>query len=409
MNASGVQSEQARRRDFPLLQGQWLLFDPQLYLSNLDITKCEKTCGKLATYSWFGMQAPAFDSREETEREWFKRVKAELKWSPTIPSSSAETQLVIRDCLHYQSAMGVTHFICPSPLAADPADGFQEQVKWMDAAIPLRASFGRPLLATLAVSDYLLSETEPPLNEPLQGVLDSIATRELDGLYVLVVQDSAPSCRITQRRLAESLLYISYIVGTLSGKIVIVNFADDLGYACVSLGAEAYADGWTNKQRRLSISDFTDREGGWALPRLYSHSLAGDFLTERDLSKLRDADLLYLLDKDVTEASRPLLSALGKGASAKDIPTWRESRNNVGEAAVHRVARLQQAIEGLRTATTKDRRQEGLNWLRGAEAGMALVLRKLSPKPPEEDGRHVPEWTRCYRTVLGLAESTEGN
>jgi hypothetical protein len=404
-----VQREQGWRRDFPLEQRQWLLFDPQLYLSGLDATKCGKTCSNLATYSWFGMKTPGYDSGEQTQRDWFEGVKAQLAWSPVVPTDFAEVQAVVSECLEYQAVCGVTHLISPSPLAADPSDGFQEQVKWLDAGLSLQKRFGKPLLGTLAISDYLLSETEPRLNEPLQGILDSVATRELDGLYVLVTQDSAPSSRMTERRLAESLLYISYIIGLLSKKIVVINFADDLGYACLSLGASAFSSGWTSKHRRLSMSDFVDRGGGLPLPRFYAHSLAGDFLSQRDLTKLRDAQLLHLIEGDVTDASQALLSALAKGASANDIPTWRETPNNISESASHRVACLKRAADTVGSAETQEQRLAGLKWLRGAETGMALVLRKLSAVPPKEDGQHISEWVSAYGNVLALAGQMEGS
>ncbi len=402
-NASGFSKEQANRRPFECFDHQWILFDPQLYLTNLDGATCNKTCAKLSTYPWFGINVPDFDSQEMNHTEWMDHLKASLSWNPSLPNTAADISSIVNDCLLFQAEFGVTHMIAPTPLVQDPDDQFSVQLQWLSAAAELKNHYNIPIFATVAISDYLLFPHRPANNLLLGTIIDNLTVNDFDGIYLLVVQEAADTLRLIDRNIVESLFYISYIAGKMHSKQIIINFADDLGFACNAIGATAFASGATVKQRRMSLVDFIDRGGGSAYPRLYSHSLIGDFLSEDDLTKIRNARLLRLINRDWTEEADSLLKALVAGETANSVPVWRQSNNNVTQANTHRIVLLKKKITDLNSLSTDNQLEAILTWLQDAEAHTALINNKLSGCPLKEDSRHIKVWREAFENMLDVS------
>lgn len=403
INASGVHKAQATRRNLSVTP-ECLLFDPQLYLSSLDFEKCNNTCARLSTYPWFGGSEHEFDSQLQTQKEWFDGHKNSMAWPYTLPNAKKDIQDSVRSCFDFQVGLGVTHLIIPTPLVEDSDDEFALQLNWIDAALELKSEYPYNMLATVAFTDSIVLHQNPLDNKVIQAIIDNLSARvELDGIYVLPVQSGNSSIRINHKRVAETLLYISHIVGAQNEKIVIINFADAFGYACLAVGATGFAGGYTNKTRRMNLDDFLEDGGGGAYPRFYSHTLLLELLTDRDLSKLRDGKLLRLLRGDRTEASEDLLNALNDGLSASDVPLWRESLNNVTTATVHKIERLVRASNELSTTDPSDmqaRFDHILEWLQSAEANHLLIQSRFSSAPLEDDGRHIAVWTRAFEEFM---------
>ena len=148
-NPSGLNREQASRREFEYIQGQWVMFDPQMYLSVLDGITCAKTCANLATYPWFGIETPLFDSSEMKVSEWMSQVKDSVPWNPNIAKSDDDIIRVVRECLQFQYDFGVTHLIAPTPLLDNSDDQFGIQLKWLHAAAQIKDEFQLPMFATV--------------------------------------------------------------------------------------------------------------------------------------------------------------------------------------------------------------------------------------------------------------------
>jgi len=404
-NASGVHCEQAGRREFDSSRVEWVLFDPQLYLTCLDRNDAGKTCAKLATYPWFNTNVPTYSSLEGTQAEWFEKVRDSFAWPPEVPEGYDDIRDAVRKCLEFQKAFGVTHLIAPAPLAHDAEDQFSTQLKWLEAGLE-EGSYDAPLLATVALQDHLLSCQEPESNITLQAILDYLTASEYDGAYLVVLSDAPSSMRLTDRRIVKSLLYVCYITGTQYGKEVVVNFADDLGYACVATGATAFCTGYNVKQRRCCPSDYAEEDGAWGpFPRFYSHSLIGDFLAHTDLLKIREVRLLRLVRGDTTGSSRALIEALESGNDSTSVPAWRPTRNNVADAGLHRTALLQRVTHSLTEVEEQvQRHQRILEWLEEAEAHKALIESKLADNPLTEDFRHIRVWREAFEGFLELVE-----
>lgn len=404
-SASGTQKEQTVRRSFEATEGQTILFDPQLYLAALDGESCLQTCAKLATYPWFGIDVTPFDSGQMKARDWFHSVRHSLKWEPNIPGNATEIEEAVKTCFEFQKEFGVTHLIAPTPLVSDYEDQFSSQLQWLQAAESLKDSMGLPLLATVSLADHLLKQQDPENNTLLQTILDNLTTSRFDGVYVLVVREAGDSIRLLDRPVAETLMYVSHVVGAQHGLTVVVNFADDLGELCLALGASAFGGGFSMKQRRLCFSDFVDRGGGSAYPKFYSKSLISD-LSMDDLVKLRRARLLRLLSDDITPISEPLWRALRSGASPNTVPAWRQSRNNVSDSMNHRILVLDKSARELESAELADRRQTALSWLQEAEAHNALIEKRLRADPLSNDTRHIDSWLEGLERQMSRIEGS---
>lgn len=402
INASGVHKAQAERRNLTS-EPDVLLFDPQLYLAGLDSSICNKTCARLSTYPWFGGSEIEFDSEVQTQKEWFEQHKGKMVWPFILPTTSQEIKECIRECFEFQKKIGVTHLIIPTPIIEDLEDEFAVQLQWIDTALTLKDEYDYRMLATVAFTENVVLHQEPLDNKVVQSIIDNLSAREeLDGTYVLPIQTGNNSIRITQKRVASTLLHISHILGHQNSKIVFVNFADSFGYACLAVGASGFVSGYTNKTRRMNFNDFIEENGGGAYPRFYSHKLLLELLTERDLSKIQAARLLRLIKNDSTDSGEDLLSALNEGLTANDVPNWRESLNNVTTATIHKIERLVKATRELaeEDADIQARFDHVLEWLQTAEANQLLLQSRFSTAPLEDDGRHIPVWARAFEDFL---------
>lgn len=404
-NPSGINREQASRREFQYVDGQWLLFDPQLYLASLDGEVCSKTCANLVTYPWFGITIPSYDSAEMSTKDWMTEVKSTTAWNPIIPEEAEAIKAAVRECLQFQVSFGVTHLIVPVPLIENSDDQFGMQLKWIDAAAELKDEFRLPMFATVAISDYLLATYNPSENPLLQTILDNLSVSALEGVYFLIVQEDASRPRITEKNVVQSLLYVSRIISQLASKVVLVNFADDFGYACIAAGAIGFVGGTTLKNRRMCLSDFTDRTGGAAYPHFYSYSLIGDFLSRDDLKKIRDSRLLRFISDDVTAESESLLRALKAGGDPNDVPDWRQSRNNVATANNHRMLLMHTQTALLSELGHSQKTDVILTWLQEAEAHVKLLESRFSESPLSEDGKHVEVWRRAFEGLLNQIDA----
>jgi len=132
--ASGVDYQSAIRREtrenFPTV----VLFDPQLYLCGLDVEESSRTCARLATYPFFPVEVPEFDSSEKTQREWMIDISTTVteNWPPQLPTDDEGIRSVIRSALQFQIQFGTSYIILPMPIIENPDEGIDQFVRWID-------------------------------------------------------------------------------------------------------------------------------------------------------------------------------------------------------------------------------------------------------------------------------------
>lgn len=381
------------------------LFDPQLYLRNLDKNNCLKTCVRLATYPWFEWyECPQYDSDNMRIREWESEIQEMIEWPTPMTSDPQVMRSLVQQCFEYQiNACRVDRLITPVPLAENPDDQFTVQLEWIDAALAIRNEYRQPILATVPLLDELLAHEKPSSNTYLQTILDNLTTMEgIDGFYIVVMRArEASSTRMMTKNVVHSLLTMCFVLGHLYSKEVIVNYVDDLGLVCSAVGASAFGTGYTNKMRRMNQSDFEDRDGGKRYPYFYSATMFADFLPQDDLERIQSVNLLWWFSGDETEDSAPLLRALATGRTAKDVPNWRQSNQNVAASSAHRVNLIRRRAEQIRnsSASISARARMMLQWLQQAECYAAYLNARLGD-PLDEDLRHLGVWRAALEELI---------
>lgn len=378
-----------------------LLFDPQLYLMGLDAAQCARSCGRLATHPWFGIEGvPQFEGG--SVREWQQAVREMVatSWPGPVPSTAGERSTRARSAIEFQMSLGCTDILLPSPLISRRENGAATLGDWLDAGIEASADLEipQPLIATIAISDSVLDPVVFETGGIIDAIADQVTAREgIDGAYIVVAQQAGEhpfdTSALVQRAYAQLTHLLSAHYAT-----VITNFSDVFGVVCVAAGASGFGSGGSYGTRRLSLNGFRDDGFGIALPHFYSHRAAAEFLSERQLSRIAAARLLRRV-RDTTEYSRSLLEELARGGTAADVPQWAESRNNHQEAHRHFVARL--ALEGAETeeaATAAERLDQIEEWLEEADANRLYLQSQLGA----EIGRFAPtaSWLEILRSVL---------
>lgn len=298
VNACGVDAPGAVRRREDISLPQEVLFDPQLYLLALSPVTAFKTCVRLASYPWFPCEYLDDDPQDRLVEQW--------------PSEISEDQIsqLARKAIEFQISFGSSKILVPAPLTTSPTSDLGQEMLWLDSGLT-EANTEIPLIATFSVSDTCLADSQPEDNQLLQIAIDQFTAREeLSGVFLVIENSHGESNRIIQTSVALSILEFCHNVGKEAGKEVIVNYADNFGLACIAAGATGFASGVFTKEKRLNLEDFSERSGGGLFPKFYSHSTIGDYLTERDLERVRDHRLLRLLEDDRTLASAALFDVL---------------------------------------------------------------------------------------------------
>lgn len=392
---SGVDFETAQRRPVSCSPGQLVLFDPQLYLADLDGNRCRKTCANLATYPWFPTEAEAYNSGQSKRSDWRKSVRDNLAWIPGLPDDEDEVRPLVQSCISFQERFNVSHLLLPTPLLDTPS--IFEQEVWLEVGREVAAGTDIPVLAAIAIEQHLL-KGDPQQNQLLGDLISSLPARGIDGIYLCLAKDDAQT-RVSDADAVASILYIS-LMGEYNDLEVILNFVDDLGCPGLSMGAAAFASGYYNKDRRLCFNDYTDRSFGRVYPKFYSNALFRDFSPEPDLQELRLADLHNLIQDDWTPASETLSRALNAELEDDEAPVippdWAPNINNVASAKPHRSSLL--AREAKKFAGN---RNGALQLLQHAEAGNAIIDANLEGL--SDPANHARVWREEYQKMLGLA------
>lgn len=400
VSASGLHMPTIERRS--LTDTSIRLFDPQLYFP-IDLhDDCSATYNKLATYPWYNQTAPQFDSAEINLRDYARSMQEEdLHNNISLPIDDAELESRIKSCLDFQCSLDVSHLILPTTLVDDAEDQFTYQLEWINKGLELCEDYNKPVLITLALSDNVIITKNFEDNELLQTILDNMTTfNNVEGFYIIISRSNSGT-HVTEKHIVQTILELSYILGTKMGKKVFLNFIDNLGLLGLSVGASYFASGYTNKEKRFNLSDFEDStSGGAPLPHFFSFSLLGDLFSKRDLEKLRDSHLLHLISNDVTSYSQNLFDALSTNINVNLIPDWAETRNNITKAKLHRIELMNQRATYISSLSFKERITYTLSWLQNADINTNYICERFRLDPLSEDFRHLTVWRECFESFI---------
>jgi hypothetical protein len=372
----------------PRPDSQAVLLDPQLYLASLNAADCTKVCANLASFPWFGIdQMPAFDSGEQTRTQWNQAMREQViqQWPGQEPKDAGIDE-ACRAAIETQIQLACTHVILPSPLITEREDEAQRQAEWLDTGLLACADLdvSQPILATVALYDGVINDAAFEAAGFLDTVVDQITAREgIDGVYIVVAQSKFEHPFSTPTRTYRAYAHLAKAFAAAGYDSVITNFADAFGLVCTAFGATAMASGQSQSLRRLSVLDFRDAGGGLAIPYFYSHKIIAELATETDLDNIVAKRLLRRVE-DVTTYSQTLMTELAKSGppkgSARNLPPWAESQNNLTMAYRHLVCRLATEQAKLVKLGSQPRLDAVRDWLESSTANMLFVKDRLKPE-----------------------------
>jgi hypothetical protein len=401
---SGIPLHTLQRRDL----AQWphlkrRLFDPQLYLSGLRGAPCKKACVNLATYGWFATKGlPAYQTaKHRTQAAWKNAMLAQIgtAWKGALPKTSRGIEAASRTCLATQQQVGCEALIVPSPLTSNPTTSYATELAWLDAGLDLASRIAPelPTLATVALSDTCLRGVGPYKNVLLDLILDQVAAREPDGVYLVLEQANDTGYFINHRHVIGSLLRLAdeFRRGGL-GRVV-VSYAGMAGLLTLAAGADTWATEWYRGERRLRLPDFEDAEGR-AVPALYSHRLAGEIHMQSDLDTLVAAGQLQGIS-DITPASTGLMAALMANQKVSAVPDWAHRPGNITAAREHLLHVATRETNNLAQLDEKGRRTAVSQWLSSAST-LATALYQYAPFNPRTSIDHQEAWMLAWNDFL---------
>lgn len=396
-----LQLERRKFHQFPLLQNRY--FDPQLYCAGLDPNQSAGYCAKLATYPWFGAKSMGkYDSSKHKQGDWMKQIERNINkiWRRNPIDSKKDPQLiedVVRDCIDFQIRIGCKAIILPSPLTHDPNTDYSEELFWLDTALGYLKHVDNaniPVLATIAIRDSCLTFSDPPNNSLVDMILDSVAAREVDGVYLVIEQggENDFTRNISNTRVLWSALHMTYLLKHEAGKQVGVNFFGTFGLALAAVGADFWASGWYKSRYRFRIADKI--AGGLAYPSCWSNVALVDINLENDLDILWN-DGLIMGRVERTEASKGLLDGLSQGYYVKHIPAWVYRPNNNTAAKEHFFQSICNTELIHNKLSGKSRIDYVHNWLRSAHEECKLIQQAIGSNAKTQTG-HVQSWFTAF-------------
>jgi hypothetical protein len=375
------------------------LLDPQMYLAELDPELCSDRCTKLATYQWFdvGELDTQRTSGHKGMQKWLQKSKRIIgdRWSGAIPTGESRTA-AIQLCLETQFAIGCEALILPAPLTTEPSSNLFMETSWLDEGLAVgRGDYGLPLIATIAISDVCLRQTDPIENTLLDSFLDQVTARQPDGVYLVLELGTELGYYCTSQNTVGSLLRLVDSFRQAGVARVVVNYWTTAGLVALAFGADSWCTGYYLSERKFSRTECEDKRApAAAYPAFYSHALAGEIHLKGDLDQITDEGLLEAV-ADTTPFSADLMRGLRRGFAVSDVPDWVHSRNNVTNAKGHFASVMARETAAIESCDEAGRIEYIENWLNTATK-LATKLIALEDIAPRTELTHQRSWRRAF-------------
>lgn len=383
-----------------------LLFDPQLYLAGLDPNQGENApslCANLATYPWFGVPLPAYDSAEQKQSEWKEAAAAAIgsRWPQRAPTQLADVQRGVEECVDLQLMLGCEAIILPSPLTHDQNTTYDDELRWIDEGYAYAEGLtDAPIYATVALSDVCLRFHDPDQNSLLELISDAVSARGVDGVYLVVEQTSeaANARQCSSARVLASALHLTHLFAVECELDVVTNFFGAFGLACAAAGARCWSSNWYKSLHRLRLADHG--AAGRAFPSFWSSPVGTDIHLESDFDKLVAAGMLPAI-ADVTPPSAGLLQAAGIGRPVSSVPAWEHRMGNIQPCSDHYLHAAVALEHGMRGMTAAQRIADVDQWLASAST-LAQRIATMTGTRGATRTNHVPGWLEAFRIYRRL-------
>lgn len=227
--------------------GAEILLDPQVYILSIP----NRNIKRLDRYEWFPRHGNLF------------------RLSPT------EVIQIVRAAINFQRELGSTALIAPTPILSDIDSSGAALFHLFASQAAEEERAGLPLFITLVIEEHLLGDWEQT-----RRLLDFITLYDVDGFYLILSHRvSGHPLRFDPGTLSRAGLLVSQLASEHNDYRVIVGYAGLNGFFFRSLGAEAFASGWSNGLQRFHTSRW--EPGGFGtqpLQRYVSPRAFGNFL-----------------------------------------------------------------------------------------------------------------------------------
>lgn len=385
------------------------LFDPQLYLSEIDIERTKKVGANLETFPWFTNEpAPALVSnpgdgtgRRAAKSAWKEGRKKTLasRWRKELPTKESDIEACIRAALEFQASIGVERLILPAPMTRSIDTTGETEALWADIGLREADRLGRRDTAalTLALSDNMFVVPEAAATRAVNVLLDTITSRQPGGVFLVVEQANDdgyyPSRLLTVESVFRVVRGLSYAETPWIG----VSWIGVLGLVSLGVGATTFVTGWRRGVRRFSYRDLEDGEGR-AYGAYYSHRLLAELDVREDLWKAVDAGFLSRLE-DSTPASADLINALRANRRPDAVQAWKPTLSNVKASLEHFHAAMGREAEYLERANADQRETIVAGWLAEAEVLATALAAKLGERHARTELKHQAIWREAFEKV----------
>lgn len=378
VTAHGLRRRMAKPKHDHL--GRWL-FDPQLYMAGVS-AKATKVCGYLASYPWLRpSEIEKFDSGQHSQSSWNKDAQEKVgKLWPAIQGAiESDPQGIAKRCVTYQRQLSPSAIILPSPLTTDQSTDYSLELDYLDRGLDEAAGqgiTGKKIYATIALADSCLRYWEPQQNPLLQLICDSVTSRDIDGVYVVIEQgqESADAKHCTNHKTLSSVLEIIHLIASDAGLRVVVNFVGGFGLVCVAAGAHVWGADWYKSLYRLRLAD--KEQEGRAYPSFWSHRLATEIHMKGDFNTIVEKGGLSLI-KDATAASKGLMDAAKAGKKSDSVAAWAYTQTNVAAAREHFLDVMKRETKNIRRLEEAKRLDHVQDWLKNANTNAGKIANML--------------------------------
>lgn len=385
-----------------------LLLDPQLYLTDLDPSRCKARCASLSTYGWFETGLLEFQktNSSRTSTKWRDKSRKIIKdfWSGSLPTGT-DIDDAARSVVATQQLLGCEAIILAAPLTNNSNTDLELELEWLERG-QMAAKKGNmlrlPVYASVAAPDRLFEGIDPFENPLIDTIVDQISARQPDGVYIVLELNNETGYYMGSPQVLGSLLRMVDGFKRAGVSRIIVNYATVAGLLAVAAGADTLSTGWYKSERVLNVGKLGDEDRGAAYPSYYSHQLASEINVGDDLVRIVRAKKLSLFE-DRTPFSSGLLQALSRGKTPADVPDWAYLQTNHANARGHFMTALGRETAALERLDPEAKLRYGTKWLASATR-LADELTALAEDGPALHDRtevsHQDSWQKAFAAFL---------
>lgn len=372
------------------------LFDPQIYALDLIPSNNFQPCEKLASYDWLNDLLPnkqdfpnSHDFLREFSRAWL-----------SLPLNNLDfISLLVDQIINFQIEIGCEAIILPGPLTKNSNTDFQQEMIWITKGLESIRSknIDLPTYATLAISDLALTNEKPQENEFLLLVLDLISTSGVNGVYLIIEQNSeqANDRYLKNPNSLNAALFLVNNFSYVTNFEVIVNFFGPFGIFLKGIGANIWSTNWNKSLVRFRLND---QEGFAAYPRYWSSVSLFDVHLENDFDLINANKKLHLV-RDITEFSSGLFLSASQGNPVSQIPDWNYSQNNTSYAKGHYQASMMKMNNYINSIDRLTLPQKLVDWITSASAAVSDISKILNNSDKLQVS-HVHAWEAAVKSFI---------